>query len=78
MASVRYKPYRIPLDVHENIEKKKKTLESYALKIFGKPVRIPKTNVLRMAFGKTWYGIQDDEIKDLVKRKRKVRREIVC
>jgi hypothetical protein len=78
MASIKYKPYRIPLDVHENIEKKKTILEGFAQKMFGKHVRISKTNIMRYAFGKTWYGIQDDEIKNLVKRKKKVRREIIC
>lgn len=77
--SIRYKPYRIPMDVHENIEKKKKTLEGYATRIFGKPMKIPKTNILRMAFNKTWYGLQDSEIKDLVKRKKKSKfKELIC
>lgn len=75
----RYKPYRIPIDVHENIEKKKKILEEYAARMYGKPMKIAKTNILRMAFGKTWYGIQDYEIKNLVKRQKKVRvKEMVC
>ena len=77
---IKYKPYRVPQDVHEAIEKKQKKLEEFALKIYGKPMKIPKTNVMRMAFNKTWYGIQDSEIRNLVKRKRKreISRELIC
>lgn len=75
--AIRYKNYRIPIDVHKDIIQKQKNLEAHARNILKKKdVKIPKTNIMRMAFGRTWYGLQDSEIKDLVKRNKTKRKEI--
>ena len=63
----KYKSYRIPVELDEKVKAKRKKLEEQAKRLIGKNVRIPKIRVINLAFSKTWYGLDDEEVRRLVK-----------
>lgn len=68
---MRYIMVRMPRETYDKLIKKQKKLEEHARTITGRTVRIPRTKIMDFAVSKTWYGITDQEIRQLTNFGRK-------
>ncbi len=69
--SANYRPMRIPIEVYENLRKKRKKMEEVASEIAGRKVTIPFTKILKTLTARPLV-LNDKQLFDLeFNRKRK-------